>query len=57
VLVGGEPLWSEDQLIDDFLQPDLRESLAEWRKIADLNTAPAPADLLLGSGSCRVRAD
>jgi hypothetical protein len=41
VLEGDEPAWSEDALIDDFLQPVLRERLDEWRKLGDVQTWPA----------------
>ena len=41
VLEGEEPEWREDALIDDFLQPALRERLDEWRKLADVQTWPA----------------
>jgi len=41
VLEGEEPEWREDALIDDFLQPALREKLDEWRKLADVQTWPA----------------
>jgi hypothetical protein len=38
VLEGDEPLWREDDLVDDFLQPALRERIDEWRKLADVHT-------------------
>ena len=41
VLEGEEPEWSADALIDDFLQPALRERLDEWRKLGDVQTWPA----------------
>jgi len=41
VLEGEEPEWREDDLVDDFLQPALRERLDEWRKLADVQTWPA----------------
>lgn len=41
VLEGEEPLWSEDELLDDFLRPALRARLDEWRKLADVQTWPA----------------
>ena len=41
VLEGDEPEWREDALIDDFLQPALRDRLDEWRKLADVKTWPA----------------
>jgi hypothetical protein len=41
VLEGEEPEWSADALIDDFLQPALRDRLDEWRKLADVQTWPA----------------
>jgi hypothetical protein len=41
VLEGEEPVWSQDDLVDDFLQPALRERLDEWRKLADVETWPA----------------
>ena len=41
VLEGEEPLWSEDELIGDFLRPALRERLDQWRELADVQTWPA----------------
>jgi hypothetical protein len=41
VLEGEEPEWREDDLVDDFLQPALRDRLDEWRKLADVQTWPA----------------
>ena len=41
MLEGEEPLWREDELVDDFLRPALRERLDEWRKLADVQTWPA----------------
>jgi hypothetical protein len=41
VLEGEGPEWAEDDLMNDFLQPALRETLAEWRKLADVQTWPA----------------
>lgn len=41
VLEGDEPEWREDNLVDDFLQPALRDRLDEWRKLADVETWPA----------------
>jgi hypothetical protein len=41
VLEGEEPEWHEDALIDDFLQPALRDRLDEWRKLGDVKTWPA----------------
>jgi len=41
VLEGEEPLWREQDLVSDFLQPALRERLDEWRKLADVHTWPA----------------
>ena len=41
VFEGEEPEWREDALIDDFLQPALRDRLDEWRKLADVKTWPA----------------
>ena len=41
VLQGEEPEWSADALIDDFLQPALRERLDEWRKLGEVQTWPA----------------
>ena len=41
VLEGEGPEWAEDDLINDFLQLALRETLAEWRKLADVQTWPA----------------
>jgi hypothetical protein len=41
VLEGEEPEWSEDDLVDNFLQPELGDRLDEWRKLADVETWPA----------------
>jgi hypothetical protein len=41
VLEGEEPLWSEDELVSDFLRPALRDRIDEWRKLADVHTWPA----------------
>jgi hypothetical protein len=41
VLEGEDPVWREDDLVNDFLQPALRERLDEWRKLADVQTWPA----------------
>ena len=41
VLEGEDPVWREDDLVNDFLQPALRERLDEWRKLGDLQTWPA----------------
>jgi hypothetical protein len=41
VLEGEEPEWREDDLVDDFLQPALRDRLDEWRKLANVETWPA----------------
>jgi hypothetical protein len=41
VLEGEEPRWRQDELVDDFLRPALRERLDEWRKLADVQTWPA----------------
>jgi len=41
VLEGEEPEWSEDELVGDFLQPALRDTLDEWRKLAEVQTWPA----------------
>jgi hypothetical protein len=41
VLEGEEPLWSQDELMNDFLRPALRARLDEWRKLADVQTWPA----------------
>jgi hypothetical protein len=41
VLEGEQPDWAEDDLMNDFLQPALRETLDEWRKLADVQTWPA----------------
>ncbi len=41
VLEGEEPEWREDDLVDDFLQPALRERLDEWRKLTNVETWPA----------------
>jgi hypothetical protein len=41
VLEGEDPVWREDDLVNDFVQPALRERLDEWRKLADVQTWPA----------------
>ena len=41
VLEGEEPLWREQDLVSDFLQPALRQRLDEWRKLGDVQTWPA----------------
>jgi hypothetical protein len=41
VLEGEEPEWREDDLVDNFLQPALRDRLDEWRELADVETWPA----------------
>jgi hypothetical protein len=41
VLEGEEAVWREDELVDDFLRPALRERLDEWRMLADVQTWPA----------------
>jgi hypothetical protein len=41
VLEGEEPVWTEDDLVSNFLQPALRARLDEWRKLADVRTWPA----------------
>jgi hypothetical protein len=41
VLEGEEPEWREDDLVNDFLQPALRDRLDEWRKLGDVQTWPA----------------
>jgi hypothetical protein len=41
VLEGEEPEWREDDLVNDFFQPRLRDRLDEWRKLADVQTWPA----------------
>jgi hypothetical protein len=41
VLEGDDPLWSEQDLVSDFLQPALRERLDEWRKLGEVQTWPA----------------
>src|SRR6266849_9984766 len=41
VLEGEDPLWRQDDLVNNFLQPALRERLDEWRKLADVHTWPA----------------
>jgi hypothetical protein len=41
VLEGEEPLWRENELVDDFLRPALRERLDEWWKLADVQSWPA----------------
>jgi hypothetical protein len=40
VLEGEEPEWREDDLVDDYLQPALRDRLDEWRKLAEAETWP-----------------
>jgi hypothetical protein len=41
VLEGEEPLWSEDELVDEFLRPALRDRIDAWRELADVQTWPA----------------
>ena len=41
VLEGEDPVWSQDDLVNDFLQPALRRRLDEWRKLGDAQTWPA----------------
>ena len=41
VLEGEDPVWREDDLVSDFLQPALRERLDEWRNLGDVQTWPA----------------
>jgi hypothetical protein len=41
VLEGEEPEWRAEDLVNDFLQPALRERIDEWRKLADVQTWPA----------------
>jgi hypothetical protein len=41
VLEGEDPVWREDDLVNDFLQPALRRRLDEWRKLGDAQTWPA----------------
>jgi hypothetical protein len=41
VLEGEDPLWRQDDLVNNFLQPALRERLDEWRKLGDVQTWPA----------------
>ena len=43
---GEEPEWREDELVDDFLRPALRDRLDEWRKLADVETWPAQPTFL-----------
>jgi hypothetical protein len=38
VLEGEDPLWRQDDLVNNFLQPALRERLDEWRKLGDVQT-------------------
>jgi hypothetical protein len=40
VLEGEDPLWREEDLVNNFLQPALRERLDEWRKLGDVQTWP-----------------
>jgi hypothetical protein len=46
VLEGEEPEWREDDLVDNFLQPALRDRLDEWRELADVETWPAQPTFL-----------
>ena len=46
VFEGEEPEWREDELVDDFLRPALRDRLDEWRKLADVETWPAQPTFL-----------
>jgi hypothetical protein len=41
VLEGEDPVWPEDDLVNDFLRPALRDRLDEWRKLGDVQTWPA----------------
>lgn len=41
VFEGEDPRWRIDELVDDFLQPAVRDRLDEWRKLADVRTWPA----------------
>jgi hypothetical protein len=41
VLEGEEPLWSEDELVSEFLRPALRDRIDVWRALADVRTWPA----------------
>ena len=41
VLEGEEPQWREDDLVNEFLQPALRQRLDEWRKLGNVQTWPA----------------
>jgi hypothetical protein len=41
VLEGEDPLWREQDLVSDFLQPALRQRLDEWRKLGEVQTWPA----------------
>src|SRR2546421_9970537 len=41
VLEGEDPVWLADDLVNDFLQPVLRDRLDEWRKLGDVQTWPA----------------
>src|SRR6266576_2219342 len=41
VLEGEDPVWREDDLVNDFLQPTLRDRLDEWRKLGEVQTWPA----------------
>jgi len=41
VLEGEDPLWREDDLVNEFLQPALRQRLDEWRELGDVQTWPA----------------
>jgi hypothetical protein len=51
VFEGEEPDWSEDDLVDDFLRPALRDRLDEWRKLADVRTWPAHPIFLWEAGA------
>jgi len=41
VLEGDDPRWREDDLVNNFLQPALRDRLDDWRKLGDVQTWPA----------------
>src|SRR5689334_21663650 len=41
VVEGEDPLWRQDDLVNEFLQPALRQRLDEWRELGDVKTWPA----------------
>src|SRR5579862_2271913 len=40
VLEGEDRLWLEDDLVNDFLRPALRQRLDEWAELGDVQTWP-----------------